>query len=331
MKTNKITVLLMLIVFFTACEVDENKAPVLSVSVDAAQVVNTMNDTTIVYKGQQIKFNISGNPDMITFFSGESTHKYAFKDRLVAPGTPKMDFYFTPNRVTTANQVDVLVSLNFKGVYDSLNIRAAKWDTLTTPEMNAYRNIATAKVMPTIDLTKYGNGQPMFVAFRLIIKSFDRYVNPAISAFQIRNYQTDGNISLVVDKMSSAGMSFVTLSENAKWKLNGGSPNIWKVSSEALTVNTAIFPAVTTGDLGFNASDGRSHELWAISKVLYLDKATPDTGVTIKDITKAVDNYNYTYSTSGVYRVSFVAANTGPSGVLSTTLKELIVKVIDKP
>ena len=319
----------MLCMAFASCEVVE-MAPDLTVSVVPAQVVNTINDTTVVYAGQEIEFNISGNPDMITFFSGEGAHIYANRDRTIAQGTPKMDFYLNTNRVTVDHKLDVLASLDFKGKYDSINIKTATWDTLTTPEMDAYRNTSSAKAMPTINLSKYGNGQAMFVAFRLVIPSSARFSNPSISAFQIRNYQNDGNISPVADKMSAAGMSFVTLSENATWKLKGVGNSYWKISSEALTVNTTPFLTVAE-DSVFNAADGRFHEIWAISKVLYLDKASPDTGVTIKDIQAIVENYKYTYTKAGTYTVTFVAANTGPTGVLQSTIKEMIIKVIDKP
>lgn len=314
---------------FAACEVVE-VAPDLTVSVNPAQVINTINDTLVVYTGQEIEFNISGNPDMITFYSGEGGRAYVNKDRIIAEGTPKMDFLFNANRVTAEHKLDVLASLDFKGKYDSINIKTAKWDTLTTPEMDAYRNTSSAKAMPTIDLSQYGNGQAMFVAFRLIIPSSARFSNPSISAFQIRNYQNDGNISPVIDKMSAAGLSFVTLTENAIWKLKGVGNSYWRITSEALNVNTSPFPTVAE-DSVFNATDGRFHEIWAISKVLYLDKASPDTGVTIKDIQQVVENYNYTYTKAGTYTVTFVAANTGPAGVLQSTIKEMIIKVIDKP
>ena len=331
MKNKIIIPLFFFAAAFTACEKTE-VAPELSVAINPAQVVSTINDTLVVYKGEAVEFQLSGTPDLLTFFSGEGGHVYANRERTIANGTPKLDFLYNSNRVSASNVVDVFASTDFKGVYDSLNIKAAKWDTLTHPDMKAYLNTAVAKAMPTIDLSKYGGGQAVFIAYRLVINSTIRYSNPTFSNLLIRNYQDDGNVSAVVDGFSSAGMSFVTMSENAKWKLKGSGSSTFKLSSNSITVNTTPFDVANgTVDSVFTTTDGRLHEMWAISKVLYLDKTSPDVGVNVKDIQQGIENYKYTYTKVGNYTVTFVGANTGPTGVLNSTIKELIVKVIDKP
>ncbi len=329
MKNKLIISILFFAVAFTACE-NNDLMPELSATINPAHVVNTIKDTLVVYKGQEIEFVLSGDSDLLTFFSGEGGHVYANRNRTVAPGTPKMDFSYAPGRVTVDHNVDVLASTDFKGVYDSINIKTAKWDNITPPDLKAYLNSFTAKPISTIDLSKYGGGQPVFIAFRLVVKSSAVNTNPTFTNLLIRNYQNDGIVSDVVNGVAASGMSFVTLSENAKWKLKGSGNAFWKISGVSLTVTVSPFDAATVNPI-YNATDGRIHELWAVSKVLYLDKALPDTGVTIKNIQQAISNYKYTYTKTGVYNVTFVVANTGSTGIKGTDVKNLILKVIDKP
>ena len=318
---------------FFACEKND-VTPDLSVAINPAQVVSTNNDTLVIYAGQPVEFQLSGTPNLLTFYSGESGHNYTYRDRITAAGTPKLDISYSANRVNASHRVDILASADFKGAYDSTNIKTAKWDTLTPPELTAYVNNATAKAMPTIALTKYGGGKPVFLAFRLVINSAARYVNPTFSNILIRNYQDDGNVSTVLDNFTAAGMSFVTMSENAKWKSTGPRVAAWILAgsgtSSNITVSTTFFDLVTV-DSVYNATDGRTHELWAVSKVLYLDSTLPDVGVTIKNIQQSLVNHNYSYNKTGTYTVTFVGANTGAGGVLGSTVKQLVVKVIAKP
>jgi len=331
MKNKIIIPLFFFAAVFAACEKTE-VAPELSVTINPGQVVSTINDTLVVYKGEALEFELSGTPDLLTFFSGEGGKAYANRNRTIAAGTPKLDFLYNSNRVSASSIVDVLASTDFKGVYDSINIRTAKWDTLTPLDMKTYFNINVAKVMPTVDLSKYGSGQAVFVAYRLVINSTARVVNPTFSNLLIRNYQNDGNVSTVVDGFTAAGMAYVSMSENSKWKLKGAGNAAFKLNSNSISVNTTPFDLSNgTVDSVYTTTDGRLHEMWAISKVLYLDKTSPDIGVNVKDIQQGIANYKYTYTKVGNYTVSFVGANTGRTGVLNSTVKELIIKVIDKP
>lgn len=320
MKHYLFLVILAISTFFTSCE-KESIAPDFSLAVNPANIVSVNSDTVVIYKGSPVEFLLAGNPDNITFFSGENSHAYVNRFRLKAPGTPKLDFIYNSRQVTATQSLDVLASADFAGKYDSISIKAAKWDTLTPPDMKAYLNTNVAKVISTIDLSKYA-ANPVYIAYRLVINSSVRFSYPTFSSLLIRNFQADGSSSAVVNGFSTAGMSFVTLSENAAWKAIGAGSSYWKLSGTTLTVNTSPFVPST---------DGKSHELWAVSKVIYLDAVMPDTGVSAKNIFEPVNNYSYTYATTGTYTVSFVATNTGADGILGSTVKEVIVKVIDKP
>jgi hypothetical protein len=332
MKNKIIISIFLLTLFLTSCENNDLNTE-SSVMVNPEQVIKKLNDTLVVYKGQPLEFQFSGTSDLITFYSGEVGRKYANKNRIIANGTPKLDFQFNSNRVLVAHDIDVLASTDFKGVYDSINIKNANWDKLTPSDMKDYRNTNIAKSISTIDLTNYGGGKPVFIAFKLGINSTASFSNPTISNLSIKNYQLDGVVANVTD-FAVANMNYITLSPNGKWKANGGSASgntLWRTSGTAITVNTTTFPTASTLNPIYNSTDGRQHELWAISKVLFLDKVLPDTGVTIKNIQQRITNYLYTYNTNGVYNVSFVNTNTNSSGIKNEILNNFIIKVIDKP
>ena len=331
MKHYFIKSILLLAIILTSCE-KEMTVPNFSMTINPANIVSTSKDTVLVYTNKSVEFQLNGNPDNITFFSGENTHAYANRGRLTVQGTPKLDFNYTPKSVTSLHKVDVLVSTNFSGIYDSISIRTAKWDTLTPLDMKSYLNTTTPKQISTIDLSKYGT-TPVYIAHRLIVNSTARFSQPSFSGLLIRNYFADGNLSTVVDGYNAAGMSFVTLSENSAWKLNYGGVvlgnSTWKVNSNTLQISTPPFQGLVTDK--FYSTDGRLHEMWAVSKQIHLDATMPDTGISAKNIFEPVSNYNYTYTKAGVYTVSFVATNTDKTGVVGSTVKEVIVKVIDQP
>ena len=322
MKNILIAIIVFSALIASSCQT-EKLAPEFSVSVNPVQIDSLMHDTIVVSVNQPIEFQINGNPDIITFFSGETSHIYANRNRIKAEGTPKLDFNYNAKNVKADSKVDVLVSTDFSGHYDSISIRTALWDSITPIDMKTYLNTDAPKAISTLDLSKY-SGNPVFLAFRLIITSATRFSQPSFSALLVRNYQSDGTASAVVDGVGAAGVSFVTLSENGAWKLNYGASTVgttfWKVNSNTLQISTAIFNPPSN-------TDGKKHELWAISKPIYLDSTLPDTGLSAKNLFEPVSNYKYTYAKAGVYTVTFVASHNDRTGIVGSTVKELIIKV----
>ena len=105
--------------------------------VDALDLDVTTDATT--YKaGQEITFNIikGGYADVISFYSGETLHEYAFKDgrTIDVKGVgATMAFTSSVQLGTQANQLFVMASTDFNGDYSSLaKIKAATWTDITS-------------------------------------------------------------------------------------------------------------------------------------------------------------------------------------------------------
>ena len=146
-------------------ELDVKEAPDFAVTAEA--------DT---YKaGDPVKFQIQGSADVISFYSGEMLHDYAFKDGRevdvsgkgvtltfkngVAPGNP-------PG--TQADQLSILVSTDFAGDYDDLaSVKAATWTDITSSF-----TLATGAALVASDTVDVSNfvvaGKPVYFAFKYL-------------------------------------------------------------------------------------------------------------------------------------------------------------------
>lgn len=143
-------------------------APDLIVSVDA---------TTTYKAGTPVIFNLEGDADVISFYSGEIFRDYAFREgrevdvagqgfnlafrSAVAPGTPAG---------TQANQFSLLASTNFSGNYNDLaSVKAATWTDIT--DRFTLGTSATFVASGTQDISDLlVAGKPIYFALKYINK-----------------------------------------------------------------------------------------------------------------------------------------------------------------
>jgi hypothetical protein len=125
--------------------------------------------------GEPVKFQIAGSADIISFYSGEIYHDYAFKDGRqvdvtgkgltlsfksgVAAGTP-------PG--TQADQFSILTSTDFTGNYSDLAaVKAATWTDIT--DKFTLGTSATLVTSDTADLSSLLiSGKPIYFALRYL-------------------------------------------------------------------------------------------------------------------------------------------------------------------
>src|SRR5882757_634196 len=95
----------------------------LALNEDAPSFNVTPAATT--YKiGQDVVFNFTGKADVLSFFSGELYHDYAFKGgRTLDMTNPTIAFTSAVTGGAQTNQLTVLASTDFNGVYnDTLKV-----------------------------------------------------------------------------------------------------------------------------------------------------------------------------------------------------------------
>jgi hypothetical protein len=276
-----------------------------------------------------IQFNIQGNPDVITFYSGEPGRNYDFKDRTIrTDGVFKLGFQIRCDDpsgfVAIANKnFKILVSNNYAATYstssdlnlavsqDSAMINKAKWVDITskfslpsTGTINTFYNV----VADLSDIAKTSTN-PIYIAFKSEGNSFGNLGANGI---------TIGSLSLASSYADGTVANYNVLPGgviSTTWKVLrlANSLNSWATSSTQLK-----FTSLETVDYS---------EDWAISNGFSPSLAIPDLAVPIKNITNnAITSYKYKFSKAGDYKVVFMASNNTPNSI-KLKIKEIYLTI----
>lgn len=290
----------------SACEKQEVAS--LKLDVSTSRTVYKVNDTVI--------FKISGNPDQLMIYSGETGHKYIYKDRNQAE-SDLITLEFATNRrygldAQQPNSLRLLASQTFNGVYSAENINeAADWVDITSAfTLSGIRGddlYVSSGVVNLTQLTSLGldKSKPVFFAFKYNGVTGSTQPRWWINKFDVNTTTTDGQV---------LGVASIA---NAAWKqvkVLPQSPVNWVFGTD----NTVKFQGGGAAVL--------SNHVWAITKGLVLTNVQPDKGVPIKDIRDRMDEYQYIFTKPGIYKVTFVGANINIYGE-SRDVKELEITV----
>jgi len=311
-------------VFLFSCKKDGVESVDFSVSTSATTY--KLSDT--------VYFDMTGNPDVISFYSGDSLHDYANKDRVSrAGGTLNFNFqvkgYNDSAFAAIANgALKVLVSTNFKSTYtsykdstladtlrvaaaDSAMINAAKWTDITSrlslpTTGNSTTSYPTA-VAPISDLITNA-AAPFNIAFLYKADSTNFMGSNGIQlgSFSLINSFPDGTSSDFSPKIVAGGSKSTT----------------WKTTKAA----NQLYGWVTTSSyLRFIPKYGKAYtESWVISSALYPNAASPDLAIPIKNITQSpIKKFAYKFANAGLHKVYFIASNNRVSG------QKQLIKEID--
>lgn len=256
--------------------------------------------------GTPVKFNISSDASLLTFYSGEVGSDYEFKDgRVVPKGVVTLSFANNVNFGTQANQFSVLASSDFNGNFTIDNVKAATWTNITDRFTLATNSTLLSTSANLSDLVV--DGKPLYIAFRYITEP--QANSGSGRTWTVRNFllNSDTSIGLVqLSGQSDAGFQLV----------NEGTidPNRSSVTGTTITLR------------GNNVNTQIRTETWAISKPFEAGEANlgPDKGIPVKGyLEPSVTEHVYTYSKPGTYKASFVSANSTVYGT-----KE-VVKMVD--
>jgi hypothetical protein len=266
-------------------------------------------DNATITAGDSAVFKFTGSPDFISFYSGEPGHRYAYRDRIDADGTPVLTFTSARANGSQANSLQVMVSADFKGINLSdtagtiSNIWTGNWTDITS---RATLSTGTAVASGDIDLSDFAKaGKPVYIAFK-----HNGYVGTTYSKWTITNF-------LVTNKLAdSTSYIIANMAANTTQLLNYSTPT-YSPGFIAMTaygkyhwVVTAGTSLLITGATSAAAATDSS-ENWAIVGPIDLKKVSPDMGVPIKMISENMQKfpYSYQYLTKGNYQATFVASN----------------------
>ncbi len=288
MNKNIIITFFLTLIFFS-CEKLEN--------VDVPQFDVTTEKLT--YKvGESINFAFNGDPDLISMYSGEVGNDYEYRKGRHISSTFKAQFDQQMLDGRQDNQISILLSTDFSGVYTFDQIKAANWLDITNKfkmlKSQETRLFVNSGLQDISEILQDQDSVKLYVAVRQVVK--DQLVNGAGNLNRVRGFS--------ISAESIIGLTPLYNHTSLEWSLTS-SPN--KETGRA---------AITTTWLEFRANTTNKTvetEDWAISKQIKLDKYSyvgPDWGIAIKGLSdKRINTYTYSYTKPGIYKVVFVAIN----------------------
>lgn len=280
----------------------------IEVTVPEFDVVPSSNT---IKAGEEISFMFTGDPDQISFYSGEVFKDYAFKNgrTLVSDGL-QVSFTTAVQYGAQQNQLSVLVSSDFNGSYTMEDIKKANWTNITSDYALATSTTQLAwgpKELKSLLVS----GKPVYIAFRYI--TLPQPANGAQRTWSIRTFSLKGS--------SNLGILNIADQVTAGFKLvHEGPLEAGRSSSTATTIT-----------LRGNVADTQTPtEDWAITKPIDVGDVDlgPDKPIPVKGfVDTRSSEFKYTYATPGSYKVVFVASNANIYGN-QQMIKEVDITVV---
>lgn len=289
--------------------------------------------------GDTVYFRFTGNPDQITFYSGEIGSKYANKNRVsVVSGLDSLRFNSVLNTVGVSGNLQLLIStdsiLNYTQInaVDSLTVPLADWKDISSKAVWATN--ATVQKSGTISLDSFALiNRPIWLAFKYTAEAGVTQKKWTITGIDLRHTVDSITTTSILSTACVFPTSFPAVSVSPGWgtinvKNNlmnwapnspvGGGKGISKASSASTTSfvingNSVATTAVAT-------------ESWIVSGPIDLSRVLPDVGVSIKNMSENAmtikkgfvpslkGNYTYKFITAGTYTVVFEASNNNLNG-----------------
>jgi Domain of unknown function (DUF5017) len=254
--------------------------------------------------GDTARFAIEGNPDFITFYSGENGNNYDNRNRTTADSIiPQISFTSNVQNLSPLhpNSLTLWVATNYSE--DTFRIVEANWVDITA------RAVLSKGISDTnsgvISLADFKNNESIYVAFKYNTVAGVNAIQPTwtIKSFNHNNLSFPDSTLHNINTISNAGWQVADLSNNSKR---------WTVSTSQLSL---------TGDVAF----ANGHQDWAIVK-LFPKRVNSDLGIPIKQIFEKINSFAYPFTKAGKYKVVFVAKNNNFSN-FSETLRSFEITI----
>ncbi|HUP10922.1 MAG TPA: DUF5017 domain-containing protein [Niastella sp.] len=261
-------------------------------------------EKTTVNKGDTVRFSFSGDPDMISFYSGETGKRFNYINRASADGTPLLRFRSLRANGSQPNSLTLFVSGDFEGVAigdtnATINrIGAATWTDITS---RATLSTGALTSSGNINLLDFANAsKPVYVAFRYTAQPGSVQNKWTIDSFSIKNVLADGtNYEIANHNASTVAYSSYGVQTYSPGFVNYRVNNNfnWIIGSTSLVITGADSApwAIAVA------------EAWAIVGPVDLKKVTPDVGAVIKTTAQSIADvqFSYRYTTPGTYEATF--------------------------
>lgn len=325
---------------FASCndQLDQKVSMDVTASAENAEMEGS---TLVVQKGEMVTFNISGNPDFITFFSGDKGHEYAKRNLTETPieeiGESRLEFYTKTQYgsvETLENSFKVYVSTSFEGLYKNDKVKDS---TIVDNSLNnnIWTDITELCNIPTstgktsdpvsLSMTEY-LGKNFVLAFKYEPKA-NTAAQPRWEVHELKIVNTSKETDEVIGYVGASNFGFTSLNmfatnnTDAYKTVTNNTEGVWNLNN--LTAEKPYMHIHSSG------KDKPLKHVWLISSPIVINGRQPDTGDGIKTISNnPITSHTYTYEEAGEYTVTFIAKNANFENT-SEIIKELKIKVIE--
>lgn len=281
---------------------------------------NVSTESTTYKVGDEVQFNFEGNPNIITFYSGELYQQYDFREGRVTDIDELFFSFQTANPTAAGAQKDqfkVLVSTDFNGDYQNVeSVEAATWTDLS--DQFEYATSGSFRASGDADITSLiQEGQPLYIAYKYI--THPQGENGVVRSWLVQNFSLVGNTnigSLNLGNMTNVGFRIV------------------EKNPETVPTRSAISATRVTllGPL-LDPDNDLYTETWAITKAFNVGAIDegPDYPLAIKGNEHSrLSSYTHVYEQPGVYDVYFIATNANIDGA-AQVIRNLKITITGDP
>lgn len=321
MKTKYFSLLFPCLLLLFACDKDRDlKVENPSFNVSGYTIKDGIDSLGNPVK--QVIFNMEGNADVISFYSGEVFREYAYKDgHIIATDALNMSFEYMASVGAGTNpdwqQLSVQATTNFDG---TVTAQGEGWTDITERFSLPSAQDVTARTTTSADISDLiVPGQPLYIAFKYNTPS--RTVSSAYTTWDIFDFK--------VSQETVLGSTALVSQTEAAFPLYHYGPD------DATTPGRSARTVSQTSRLRFRANILAANlpleaGVWAISSPIVVGDDVdlgPDRPISIKNrIDPVLTTYTYNYPESGTYKVAFVASNVTTKGD-AKVVKELEVVI----
>lgn len=267
---------LMIIAAFCGCAKEKVTTPALEVTTSGA-----------TFKaGDTVAFVFRGNPDNITFYSGEPGRQYEYRRRTTADNDLQVDFSTLVQFGRIYPNLQLMVSNDFTGIADVEHVKAATWKDLSAKAVFSTGQDNTPSGVVSLKEFADSSRHPLiYIAFRYTDTNKPEGQNRWVVRTFTANSVSADKIVTPLATMATAGWKAVDFRNPAFG---------WTITSAQL-----LMP---------NSKNTDDNEDWVISKGFDPTAVKPDQGVALKNISNTLAGYKYVFARPGTYRVVFEAS-----------------------
>ncbi len=280
---------------------NKKEAPELKFNVTTEKISYNVNDTVV--------FKISGNPDQVTFYSGETGKKYELRDGEIVKGDTSLNLSFSTQRrygldTDHPQSLRFFVSQTFNGNYSTATFNESDWIDVTdkftlSPIVG---NDVDYTPSGTVNVNNLGvtldKSKPIYFAFRYKSGENKGSTHPR---WYVNTFNLISKNALTGDPLTIGNVT------SMNW-------NLLKLESKGLSWTYAAATGIRVASIASTvAAPAPASLTWAVSKPVEF-KAFEDVnginrGTALKNMSTRLDEYTYVYTQPGTYKVTFVASN----------------------